>query len=146
MSVTCATPTWHECDTSKTRATRVGYEWGTSDTSATWTTLVRHKWKILILITTRMRTYFHTPVFIIWQVKDYKEKNNFILRTTYWKNLAPCQNVFQKCVTKTVLCTQQKHDVVSTLCVYWVMAKAVSKTDTLDCTCKWPCTLPLSYP
>ena len=90
MSVTWATPKWHECDTSKTRATRVGHEWGTSATQ------VRHKWKILILITTRMRTYFHTPMFIIWQMKDYKQKNNFILRTTFWKNLA----LIQKCVWK----------------------------------------------
>ena len=45
--------------------------------------------KILILITTRMKTYFHIPIFTMWQVKDYKERNNFILRTTFWKCLVP---------------------------------------------------------
>ena len=34
-----------------------------------------------------MKTYFHTPIFTISQVKDYKEKNNFILRTTFCKCL-----------------------------------------------------------
>ena len=34
-----------------------------------------------------MKTYFHTPIFTISQVKDYEEKNNFILRTTFRKCL-----------------------------------------------------------
>ena len=54
-----------------------------SDTSATRTTRVRHEWKILTLITTRVKTYFHALIVTIWQVKDYKERNNFILRCTF---------------------------------------------------------------
>ena len=39
-------------------------------------------------------TYFHTPVFTIWQVRGYKERNNFILRTTFQK----CLVLMLKCV------------------------------------------------
>ena len=49
-----------------------------SDTSATRITRVRHEWKILILIATRVKTYFHSSILAIKQVKDNKERNNFI--------------------------------------------------------------------
>ena len=88
---------WHECDTSdtnvtrcntsdmiETRATQVVHD---CDTSATRTTRVRHEWKILILIAARVKTYFYILIFTIWQVKGYKGKSNFILRTTFWKCL-----------------------------------------------------------
>ena len=61
---------------SVTRTARVQHEW---DTSATQ---VRHDCEILILIRTRAKIYFHTPILAIWQMKDYKETNSFILRTT----------------------------------------------------------------
>ena len=32
---------------------------------------------------TRVKTYFHTPVFTTRKMKDYKERNNFVLRTTF---------------------------------------------------------------
>ena len=32
---------------------------------------------MLILITAQVKTYFHTLIFTIWQVKDYKEKEQF---------------------------------------------------------------------
>ena len=50
----------HECNTSATRV------WHKCDMSATLTTRVRHEWKILILITTRGKTYFPTLMFSIW--------------------------------------------------------------------------------
>ena len=34
----------------------------------TRTTQVRHEWKILIFITTRVKVYFHTPVLAIWHI------------------------------------------------------------------------------
>ena len=71
-------------DTNATLSIRMRHK---CDTSAIRTTRVRHKWKILILITTRVKTYFRTLIFTIWQVKDHKERNNFILRTTIWKLL-----------------------------------------------------------
>ena len=70
------------------------------DTSATQTTRVLHEWKVLILITTRVKTYFHTLKFTIWQVKDYKESNNFI---PFGNVSFPCQNASKKCTTETKL-------------------------------------------
>ena len=90
----------HECNTS---ATRVLHERHVEDTSATRTTQVRHEWKFLILITAQVKKYFHTPIFTIWQVKDYKERNNFILRTNFCKCLIPMPKCVKKCTTKTEL-------------------------------------------
>ena len=59
-------------------------------------------------------------------MKSYKEKNNFIVRTTVWKCLVP--------VSKYVC---KKLD--------FVMAKAASNSYTLDCSRKCPCTFPHSY-
>ena len=94
MSATQTTRVQHEWDTSDTSATQMLHERHKCDTIATRTTRVRHKWKILILIMAWVKTNFHTPRFTIWQVKDYKETNNFILRTTFWKYLVP----MPKCV------------------------------------------------
>ena len=76
-------------DTSVIRTTRVRHECYTNDTSAT-------RVENLILITTRVKTYFHTPILAMHQMKDYKERNDFILRTTFWKWLVP----MPKCVWK----------------------------------------------
>ena len=46
-------------DTSDTSATQVRYMFNPSNTSATQ---VKHKCKILILITTQVKTYFHTHI------------------------------------------------------------------------------------
>ena len=35
---------------------------------------------------------------------DYKERKKFILRTTFGNALLTCQNVFEKCSTKSELC------------------------------------------
>ena len=101
----------HECGTNATRTTRVQHECDTSDTSAT---RVRN----LILITTRVKTYFHTSILAMGQMKDYKEKN-FILRTTFWK------------------CAPQE--------LNFVIAKVISKGYTLECSCKCSCTFLHSY-
>ena len=62
------------------------------------------------------KNIFHTLTFTIWQVKDYKGKDNFILRTTFENALFPYQNVFKKCIAKTRL----------------LMTKALSNSSTLD--------------
>ena len=80
-------------DTSDTTATRVLHERRECDTSE----------KILVLITTKVKTYFDTPTFTICKVKDYKERNSFIPSTTFGNALFPCQNAFEKCTTKTEL-------------------------------------------
>ena len=112
----------HKCNTS---ATRVLHERHECDTSATRTTRVQHEWKILILITTRVKTYFHTPIFTIWQVKDYKQSNNLILRTKFWKCPVRLKSAPQK--------------------LNFLMAKAISKSYRQDCSCKRSCTFLHSY-
>ena len=89
MSATQATRVRLEQHKCKTSATQVLYKWHKCNTSAARTTRVRHEWKILNLIMTQVKTYFHTPVFTIRKVKDCKARNNFILRTTFWKCLVP---------------------------------------------------------
>ena len=116
----------HECDTSDTNTTPVWHKW---DTSATRMTQVRHEWKILILITTLVKTYFHTLIFTIWHVKDCKEGNNFILGT-----LLEIPRFHVKMRLKSA---PQK--------INFLMAKAISKRCTLDCSYKYPCTLLFSH-
>ena len=76
-SVTRATQLQHECDisdASETQGTRVRHKFGTSTTR---TTQVRHERKFLILITTLVKTYFHTLILTIYQVNDYKKNEQF---------------------------------------------------------------------
>ena len=40
-------------------------------------------------------------MFTIWQVKDYKERINFILSTTFGHASFPRQNALEKCTKKT---------------------------------------------
>ena len=129
-STTLATLMRHEkpkCSTSETRSTRVRDECYTNDTSVTWVLHKRHECdtseKLLILITARIKTYFHIHIFTIWQEKDYKERNNFILSTTFRNASFPCQN--------------EKLE--------FLMVRAISKSYTLDCSCKFPCAFPHSY-
>ena len=104
----------HECDTS--------YISDISDTSS-------KRVKILLLITTLIKAYFHVPILAIWQIKDHKERNNFSFEELLFRNVSfPCQNVFEKCTTK----------------LNFAMAKSISISHTLDCNCKWTCALPNS--
>ena len=121
---------WHDCNTSNTIATRVRKEQHGCDTSATRVLHQRHECdtnEILILITTRVKTYFHIPIFSMWQVKDYKERNNFILSTTFGTALSNA--------TMRLKSAPQK--------LNFVMVKAKTKSYTLDCSCKFPCTFPI---
>ena len=65
--------------------------------------------KIIILINTQVKTYFHIPIFTIWQVKDYKERNNFILSATFGNPSSPYQNAFENCTTKTEICNGKSY-------------------------------------
>ena len=85
-SNTCAIQVPHECYTNDTSDTRVLHERHECDTSE----------KFWFWLTTRVKTCFHILIFTIWQVKDYKERNKFILRTTFWK----CLISMPKCVEK----------------------------------------------
>ena len=94
----------HECDTS---ATRVRHEQRKCDTIATRALHERHECdtseKKLILITARVKAYYHIPIFTMWQMKDYKVWNNFVLGTTSGNASFPSQNAFEKCTIKTGL-------------------------------------------
>ena len=86
----------NECDSNNASAWRVLHEQQQCNKTATRTTQVRYKWKIFLLITTRLKTCFHTPILAIWRMKENKERNNFILGATFWKCLVP----MSKCVSK----------------------------------------------
>ena len=60
--------------------------------------------------TTLVETYFHTLIFTIWQVKDYKERNNFILRTNFWKCLFPILKSPKKSTIKTKLFNSKSYN------------------------------------
>ena len=63
-------------------------------------------------------------------MKDYKERNNFILRTTFMEMPRSHAKVRLKSAPRKL---------------NFVMAKAMSKSYTLECSCKCPCTFPHSY-
>ena len=96
---TRATRVWlkrNQRDSNNTSAWQVLHEQQACDKSATRTTQVRYMWKIFLLITTRLKTCFHTPILAIWRMKEYKERNNFIPKATFCKCLVP----MSKCVSK----------------------------------------------
>ena len=109
---------WEECNASETQAIQVRHEYYTNEKSA----------NLLILIMTRVETYYHTHILAIWQMKDYKERSSFILRTNFWKVS------HAKMRLKSV---PQK--------LNFAMAEAVSKSYTLDCCYKWLCIFRHSY-
>ena len=55
-----------------------------------------------------MKTCSHTPVFTLWQVNDYKERNNFFLRTTFWKCFVPLTTCVWKVLHKNWTLQWQK--------------------------------------
>ena len=118
------TRVWHEqyeCNTSNTSAAQVRHESDTNDTSATWV-------KNFDFQNETRENMFSHPTLAIWQMKDYKERNNIILKTTFWQCLIP--------TPKNVQSAPQ--------ILNFVIAKAISKRYTLNCSCKWPCTFPHS--
>ena len=115
----------------RTSTTRVRHKRHMNDTSAIRALHKRHEWKILILITTRVKTYFHNPAFTIRQVKDYKERSNFNSKNYLFE--MPCSHAKVRLKSAT-----QKLNFVMAFIHYIVLY-------TLDCSCKWPCTFPHSY-
>ena len=116
-----ATRARHKCNTSATWMTRVRHKY---NTCAKRTIRVQHEWKILILITTWVKTYFYSYIYYTASDKLQGVKQ---FHSIYYlrKYLIP----MPKCVWKV----HHKLD--------FVMVKAVS----LDCGCKFPCTFPHSY-
>ena len=106
-----ATLVQHKRDKCDTSATRVRHERHKCDRSMTWVLHERHECdtseNILIFITARVKAYFDIPIFTIWQAKDYKERETFILSITSLphRNASfPCKNAFERCTTKSELC------------------------------------------
>ena len=113
----------HECDTSETRATRVRHECYTNDTSAT-----RVK-NFDFDNNTSENIFLHPYISYIGNERlqgeeQFHSKNYFL----------EMQRSHAKMHLKIV---PQK--------LNFVMARAISKNYTLDCTCKCPCTFPHSY-
>ena len=102
----------HECNTSETQTTWVHYKY---DTSVTQTTQVQQEWKILIFATKRVKTHFLIP---IWRMKDYKERNSFILKTTFRKCIIPMPKCVWKGTTKTELCNRKRYIKKYSLCMF----------------------------
>ena len=71
-------------------------------------TRVRHKQNECNTSATRVRHECYSND-TMWQVKDYKEWNDFILSTTFGNASFPCQNAFYKCTTKTGLCNGKSY-------------------------------------
>ena len=76
----------YKCDTSVARVLHGQHKYITSTTRMT---LVGDERQILIWITVRVKIYFRTTILAIWSMKNYKVRNNFILRTNFWKCLVP---------------------------------------------------------
>ena len=100
-SSTCMRQEQRDCETSETRALHERHK---CDSSAARTTRVQYKWKKLILIMTREKTYLFLP---IWQIKIYQERNNLILRTTFGKCLVPMPKWIW--AEKTELCNKKSY-------------------------------------
>ena len=116
----------HECDTNNMSATRMLQERHECNKSAKRTTRVRNEWKILILITTRIKTYFHNPILYIanerFQAEGHFNFKNYLL---------------------TMPCSHAKMSAPQQL--NFVMRKTISKSYTLNCSYKCPCSFPHSY-
>ena len=106
-----------ECDTSATRVLHQGHECDTSE-------------KILILIVTRVKTYFYTLIFTIWQSKRLQGEKQFHYMNYLLEMLRSNAKIRLKSAPPKL---------------NLLMAKAISKRCTLDCSCKCPCTFPHSY-
>ena len=122
-SATLATRMRHECDTSPTRTTRVWHESCKNDTSAT-----RVK-NFDFDSDTSKNMFLHHNIYYIAREKLQGEEQfhsmNYLLEM-------PCFHAKMRLKS-----APQKLD--------FLMTKAISKSCTLDCSCKFPCTFPHSY-
>ena len=116
----------HECDTS---ATRVLHERHECDTSATRTTRVRHEWKIFDFDSNTSKTMFLHPYIYYMaserlQGEEQFHSRNYLLEMSRFHAKMCLKSAPQK--------------------LNFLMEKDISKSCTLDCSCKCPCTFPHS--
>ena len=119
-SATKTTQVQHELDTSDTSATQLWHECYTNDTSGT-------RVRIFDFDNDKSEKIFSHP-YISYMANE--RWNNFILRTTFWDMPRSHANMHLKSAPQKL---------------NFVMAKAISKSYTLDCSCKCSCTFPHSY-
>ena len=103
MSITNETWVRHKCNTNEARAIRVLQEEHESDTSATWVLHERQEWKILLLITTQVKTFSCPYIYYIGKWKITKRGTISFKDLPFGNVLFPCRNAFEKCTTKTEL-------------------------------------------
>ena len=141
---------WQECNRSATLVTRVQHEWHTSETSATrlqhkrdtsvtQTTLVRHECYTKDTTATRAKNfdfdndtgknifshpYIHYMASERLQGEEQFHTKNYLLEISRFYAKMRLKSAPQK--------------------LNFLMAKAISKSCTLDCSCKSPCTFSLS--
>ena len=80
---------------------------------------------------TQIKT-FSQAIFTMWQVKDYKERKNFTLVYKNYLLEMPCSHA--------KICLKSAPEKLN-----FLKAKDMSKSYTLDCSCKFSCTFLYSY-
>ena len=106
-----------ECDTSYTSATRVTQVQHQSKTSATPTTRLRRECYANDKSATQVRNFdFDNDTsenifsYVSYMINEsHKQRNNFILETTFGNVLFPCQNAFETCTAKAKLCNSKSY-------------------------------------
>ena len=136
-SATWVRQEWHECNTSETRATRVQHN---CETSATRTIRVRHECYTNDTSATRVRNF---------NFDNDTSENIFshpYISYTANKRLQGEEQLHSKnYLLEMPLSHAKMHLKSAPQNVNFVMAKAISKSYTLDCSCKCSCTFPHSY-
>ena len=130
----------HECDTSNTSATRVRYK--------------RHKCDTIATLTTRMRHECYTNDTSVTRVKNFDfnndtNRNIFSHPYIYYMARERLQGEEQFHSKKYLLEMSRFHAKMRLKSapqkLNFLMEKATSKSCTLDCSYKCPCTFPHSY-
>ena len=129
-SNTNATQLTHECNTSPTQ---VQHECYTNDTSATRVLHERHDCDTsenFDFVTARVKAYFHTLIFCYMaserlQGEEQFDSKNYFLKMSLFHAKMRSNSAPQK--------------------LNFLMEKATSRSCTVDCSYKCPCTFPHSY-
>ena len=139
-SLIYSTSAWHkrhECNTTATLATRVRHK---CDTSATWTTRVQHEWYTNDTSATRVKNF---------DFDNDTSKNIFSHHCIYYMASERLQGEEQFHSKNYLLEMSRFHAKMRLKSapqkLNFLIAKAISKPCTLDCSCKCHCTFPHSY-
>ena len=109
MSATWVTRAQHEWDKRNTSATWVLHKWHESYTNDTSATQVRHEWKILVLITTPVKTHFHSRYIIYIANERLEGEEQFHSKDCLLQiPRSHAKTQFEKCTTKTELCNGKR--------------------------------------